>query len=65
MNTPLNLLDHAVRDGGLNTGKNSMSDADGGMPVQRVLLDNTGGSGSLTTTRSVSPGMSSNLSSSS
>ena len=63
LNTPVNHLNYGVRDEGLNAGKNSMPDADGGMPEQRVSFDNTGGSGSLTTTRSVSQGMSSNPSS--
>ena len=63
LNTSLNILNYAVRGGGLNAGENSMSDADGGMPKQRVSIDNTGGSESLTTTRSVSQSMSSNLSS--
>ena len=62
LNAPLNLLNHAVRDGGLNAGANSMSDADGGMPEQRGSFDNTGGSGS-TTPRSVGQGTSANLSS--
>ncbi|KIJ91593.1 hypothetical protein K443DRAFT_477660 [Laccaria amethystina LaAM-08-1] len=53
LNTPLNLLNNAVRDGGLNAGTNSATDADGGMPKQRVSFDDTGGSGSLTTTRGI------------
>ena len=61
-NNPPNLLNYAVRDGGLNAETNSMSDADGGMPEQRGSFHNTGGSGSATT-RSLGQGTSSNLSS--
>ncbi|KIJ92689.1 hypothetical protein K443DRAFT_423044 [Laccaria amethystina LaAM-08-1] len=53
LNTPLNLLNHAVRDGGLNAGTNTTSDAHGGTPKQQISFDNAGGSGSFATTRSV------------
>jgi hypothetical protein len=62
LNTPLNLLNHAVRDGGLNAGTNTTSDAHGGTPKQQVSFDNAGGSGSFATTRSVDQGMFSHLS---
>ena len=58
LNTPLNRPNYAVRGGGPNAGKNSMCDADGGMPKQRISFDNTGDSESLATTRSVSQGTS-------
>jgi hypothetical protein len=62
LNTPLNLLNHAVREGGLNAGTNTTSGADVGTPKQRVSFDNTGGSGPFTTTRSVGQGMFSHFS---
>ena len=73
-----NILLNLNHDGGLNPGTNSLlrtrtsdaSDADGGgtqtpkkREGERVLFDNTNGSGSLPTMQSISQGMSSYLSS--